>query len=230
MIDLKLDIKDGVITCIHDFEEVNGEYKKIEGRFVLPADITLIDPEALVEFDPLAIEVEDGNSAFYAKNNCLITKETGELAMGCSNSIIPDDGSITAISANAFNTAYDLSKMNLNPLRIPNSVKWIGYRAFAITSENPIHIIIPKEVEDLSLMSLMAKSDKGPVMVTFEGSPEMEPGVFGTKGESADSEYNFYKELPDLIYTKTDDIKVYCHQGTTVESYCKKYLIPFELI
>mgnify|MGYP000021423514 FL=1 len=53
-----------------------------------------------------SITVEDGNPSFYAKNNCLIREEDGELVLGCRNSVIPDDGSVRSIGAFAFNGLY----------------------------------------------------------------------------------------------------------------------------
>jgi len=230
MVDLKLDVRDGEIIDIQDHEQVGFDFVKIPGRFFIPKDVTSIDNEATIDFDPVSIEVEEGNSVFYAKNNCLIRRKDNVLCMACSNSVIPDDGSITAIGPCAFNTPMDLTKMNLNPLRIPNSVKEIGYRAFAITSENAIHFIVPQSVENVYCMAFMARSEKGPVKITFEGSPELEVGVFGTKEESVDSDFGIYKQLPELVYTPLNGIMVYCHKDSTVEAYCRKYNITCELI
>jgi len=230
MVDLKLYVRDGEIFDIQDHEQVGFDFVKIPGRFFIPKDVTSINNEATIDFDPVSIEVEEGNPVFYAKNNCLIRKKDNVLCMACSNSVIPDDGTITAIGSCAFNTPMDLSKMDLNPLRIPDSVKEIGYRAFAVTSENEIHFVVPQSVENVYCMAFMARSERGPVEVTFEGDPKLEVGVFGTKEESADSDFDIYKQLPGLVYTPAAGIKVYCHKDSTVEAYCRKYNITCELI
>jgi len=230
MKEFRLNMEDGMIMDIYDVEEVDGELKKLPGRFLIPKEVTAISSEALVEFDPDEIDVEEGNSVFYAKDNCLITKADNVLCLACSNSKIPDDGSISAIGACAFNGIWDFSGMNLNPFGIPNSVKEIRYRAFAGISDKPVSIIVPEKVDSVACMAFMINSDKAPVRIVFEGDPDLEVGVFGTEAEAMDSANDLYKQLPSIVYSNPDIILVYGKAGTSVEAYCKKYKIPFETI
>ena len=80
------------------------------GDLVIPRGMERISDSGYLSLDMMppcidSITVEDGNSSFYAKNNCLIRKEDGELVLGCRNSVIPDDGSVRSIGALAFNAA-----------------------------------------------------------------------------------------------------------------------------
>ena len=179
---------------------------------------------------PAVIEVEDGNETFSAVNNCLIRSSDKTLVMGCNNSIIPEDGSVEIIGACAFNFAQDLTKMNPNPLVLPNTIKEIRYRAFAVYAENDIHIIVPESVEKIGLMAFMMKSGTKKCTVTFLGSPELETGVFGTKAEANDTDYEIYKTMPDCIYTLPNELLVRAHANSGVIDYCKKYGIPYTLI
>lgn len=72
-----------------------------------------------------SITVDEGNTKYHSKNNCLIETESKTLVLGCKNSIIPTDGSVTSIGDAAF--AYYTS---LTSITIPDSVTSIGDDAF----------------------------------------------------------------------------------------------------
>ena len=71
------------------------------------------------------IYIVDGNPYYYAVNNCLIQRIENKLVLGCQNSKIPDDGSVTVIGAFAFE-----GNTNLKKIVIPASVKIIETAAF----------------------------------------------------------------------------------------------------
>ena len=48
------------------------------------------------------ITVDSGNSVYHSADNCLIETATKTLIVGCKNSVIPDDGSVTSIGDYAF--------------------------------------------------------------------------------------------------------------------------------
>ena len=73
----------------------------------------------------VSVEVAPGNPVYHSAGNCLIETQTGVLVAGCKTSVIPDDGSVTAIGRYAF-----LWNSRLEALRIPEGVKEIGYGAF----------------------------------------------------------------------------------------------------
>lgn len=72
-----------------------------------------------------SITVEGGNAEYHSAGNCLIETASKTLVLGCKNSVIPTDGSVTSIGSCAFHGCTDLTSIT-----IPNSVTSIGYWAF----------------------------------------------------------------------------------------------------
>lgn len=73
-----------------------------------------------------SIEVLKNNNTYSSINNCLIKHESGILVLGCKNSIIPTDGSVTTIGNSAFSGCSGLTSIT-----IPDSVTTIGEWAFS---------------------------------------------------------------------------------------------------
>lgn len=71
------------------------------------------------------IEVDKNNPIYRSVNNCLINTQTKTLVLGCINSIIPADGSVTKIGNKAFETA------RFTNITIPEGITEIGKEAFA---------------------------------------------------------------------------------------------------
>ncbi len=72
------------------------------------------------------ITVSAENQKYHSENNCLIETKTKTLIVGCKNSVIPADGSVTSIGAYAF---YGCS--SLFGIIIPDTVNTIGGFAFS---------------------------------------------------------------------------------------------------
>ena len=72
-----------------------------------------------------SIEVEEGNPVYHSADNCLIETESKTLLVGCKNSIIPDDGSVTDIAYAAFRNCEGLKSIT-----IPDCITKIGDSAF----------------------------------------------------------------------------------------------------
>ncbi len=90
------------------------------------------------------ITVEEGNSVYHSSGNCIIETESKTLVVGCKNTVIPNDGSVTSIGDWAFAGSIELSS-----IIIPNSVTILCRSAFedciGLTS-----IIIPDSVTSIA--------------------------------------------------------------------------------
>ena len=72
-----------------------------------------------------SIIVEQGNDVYHSAGKCLIETESKTLIVGCKNSVIPKDGSVTSIGDSAFDGCSGLTSIT-----IPDSVTSIGWLAF----------------------------------------------------------------------------------------------------
>lgn len=113
----------------------------------IPESITNIDTTNTPFYFCSSIEsiiVEEGNPKYRSESNCLIDIESEKLLLGCKNSIIPSDGSVTIIWRDAFNGCVGLIGID-----IPNTILEIEYAAFSYC-ENLQSIHIPKSVRYIS--------------------------------------------------------------------------------
>lgn len=208
--------EEGIVT------EIDGRHERT--RLFLPKEaIGWDNPEVVIGVLPDCIEVEEGNPYFRAESGCLIRKEDNAVVLVARGATVPDG--VEIIWDNAFCWDDD-APTSFNPLRLPHSVREIHYRAFAVTSDEPIHIAIPKSVEYVGLMALMAKCGEQTWRVTFAGDPELETGVFGTKAELTDVDWDILHSLPSSYYTKPEHLLVTAPEGSGVMEYCRKYGIP----
>ena len=72
-----------------------------------------------------SITVANGNTKYLSNGNCLIETNSKTLILGCKDSIIPSDDSVTSIGKHAFRGCNGLTSIT-----IPNSVTGIGSYAF----------------------------------------------------------------------------------------------------
>ncbi len=93
---------------------------------VIPEGVTSIGKRAFYGCTNLqSITVASGNATYHSAGNCLIETATGTLVLGCKNSVIPTDGSVTGIGDYAF-----CGSTGLTSIIIPDSVTSIGSFAF----------------------------------------------------------------------------------------------------
>lgn len=107
----------------------------------IPNSVESIDRWAFVGCGLASIKVESGNNVYHSEGDCLIETATNTLVVGCKNSIIPEDGSVTKIGNNAFAKCIGLTN-----IAIPDVVTEIDYSAFQFCI-NLTGIAIPNGVE-----------------------------------------------------------------------------------
>lgn len=77
------------------------------------------------------ITVSENNPVFHSDGNCIIETATKTLLTGCNTSVIPTDGSVTAIGDNAFSGCNGLSS-----IVIPDCITSIGECPFVFCNSN----------------------------------------------------------------------------------------------
>lgn len=217
MKDYKLTIEDSVITWVENADE-NGN--PIPGRLFIPKEVTAFDADAWVFLgcEAEAIVVDSENDVFSSAHNCLLSKDGKKLIKVCKNSDVSKLTSLEIIGQDAFN---DLNvERNDFVFRIPDGVKILDYRAFAINARN-VKIIVPSSVRAIGALVFMIHSDS--THIIFEGDAELEVGAFGTELEAKDSDIEVYNSMPSILYPKKEKLTVTCPKDSKVSSYCKKY-------
>ena len=92
----------------------------------LPADVRDIGDEIIRGCISLtSLTVDTASTKYHAVNNCIIETATKTLVLGCSSSVIPNDGTVTTIGPRAFAGVNGLTE-----LRIPSCITTIMYSAF----------------------------------------------------------------------------------------------------
>ena len=136
-----VDIPSGIVSVgYHAFDGCTGLKKISFSDTVAELGSDVFDGCSAIE----KIEVSPDNPTFSGAGNCLIKKESKTIVLGCKNSVIPNDGSVTAIGFYAFHECIGLIQ-----IEIPDCVSSIEAGAFdgcaGLTG-----ITIPKGVTVLS--------------------------------------------------------------------------------
>ena len=82
------------------------------------------------------IHIDESNTVYEVKGNCLIEKESKTLVLGCQNSVIPEDGSVTSIGYAAFYGAKFLEELKLSS----HITKVDAYAFYGCTSLKNIYV------------------------------------------------------------------------------------------
>lgn len=107
----------------------------------IPKSTVSIADDAFVGCSGLeTITVAEDNPNYRSNGNCLIDTQNKSLILGSNKSVIPNDGSITAIANNAF-----LNLEGLTNIVIPEGVTSIGDLSFA-DCKGLMNLVIPKSV------------------------------------------------------------------------------------
>jgi len=87
----------------------------------------IVDDTCIFDNSPSleSLTVHEDNTTYHSAGNCIIKTATKTLAVGCKTSIIPTDGSVTALGSFAFYGCKSLIN-----IKIPNTVTEIGSFVF----------------------------------------------------------------------------------------------------
>lgn len=103
------------------------------------------------------LAVGEYNPTYRSENNCIIEKETGSVILGCKNSTIPEDPSITSIAYNAFAGCEGLER-----IIIPGNIKVIDEQAFymcknlkSVTIESGVETINEKAFSECTKLAIV---------------------------------------------------------------------------
>lgn len=140
------------ITLPHSITKIeNDAFNKCRSlaSVDLPDSVNEIENYAFAACDSLtSITVADGNATYHSEGNCIIETESKTLTVGCSESVIPADGSVTSLGNCAFYECATLTDLKipdgvisigevafyncnaLTKITIPDSIRAIGYAAF----------------------------------------------------------------------------------------------------
>ncbi|MBQ7499808.1 MAG: leucine-rich repeat protein [Clostridia bacterium] len=172
----------------------------------IPANVESIGCQVLAGCNDLSsITVDPGNAVYHSDRNCLIETASKTMIAGCRRSIIPFDGSVTAIEgafceldieqiaipegivrigSNAFSDCTSLKKVVL-----PESVTEIGDRAFYRCGINDINI--PSHLEVIGASAFNKCYTLADVIL---------PSTVVKVGISAFRETEWYNAQPDMVY------------------------------
>ena len=119
-----------------------------------------------------SIVAEEGNAVYHSEGNCLIETDSKTLIVGCKNSVIPSDGSVTRIGDHAF-----ALRSSLTSIVIPEGVTSIGEEAFWYCS-SLTSIVIPEGVTSIGDSAFWYCSSLTSIIIP-EGVTSIGPSAFG---------------------------------------------------
>lgn len=180
----------------------------------IPDSVTSIDSSFVGCSGVTSIAVTSGNAVYHSSGDCLIETESKTLISGCKNSIIPNDGSVTSIGANAFARCIDLTSIT-----IPDNVTSIGYEAFyccisltSVTIGNSV-----TNIEDAAFgwcVKLIEVYNKSSLIITAGSTDNGDIGYYAKTihTEPYTSKLSTNKD-GYIIYTDGDDVVLVCYTG-----------------
>ena len=100
-------------------------------------------------FELCSLSVHEDNPKYYSAGNCIIERGTGRLVRGCENSVIPDDGSVTAIGERAFFCCRGMKRFV-----VPNGVTRLEKFAFEYCRQMR-EIVLPDTLTEIGEYAFM---------------------------------------------------------------------------
>jgi hypothetical protein len=134
---------DGSVTIIE-----SGAFENCQGikNIIIPASIEKIYGKAFSGCKDIeTITVAEDNASFKSVDNCLIRKKSGSIILGCKNSVIPCDQTISSIASYAFYNCEGLKE-----IVIPDNITSIGSYAFSNCTDLT-KIILPATIDKLEV-------------------------------------------------------------------------------
>ena len=170
----------------------------------IPDSVTSIGDDAFYWCTGLtSITVSAGNTVYHSTDNCLIETESKKLILGCKNSIIPSEGSVTSIGDQAF------AWCEITSITIPDSVMSIGDWAFSdctgLTS-----ITIPDSVTSIGDYAFYYCVNLTSVTIS------------ATVTDIGDRAFGYYHDNVMANQCKVKNFTIYGYAGTAAETYANE--------
>ena len=131
------------------------------------------------------ISVSSSNTTYHSAGNCLIETVSKSVVAGCKGSVIPSDGSVTHIDADAFSGC-----LSLVSITIPGSVTSIDDSTFS-SCESLTSVIIGDGVTSIGELAFYACTSL--TSIEFEGSIEQWNTIM--KGKN----WNYYVPATEVV-------------------------------
>lgn len=186
----------------------------------LPASLTEISKGALNGYIGI-LSISKENTTFKLTGNCLM-KDNTQIILGCDDSIIPNDGSVKTIAANAFSGCKGITSID-----IPEGITGIGDNAFKNCSSLE-EVTLPD-----SLTFLGASAFEGCIKLTSINIPNGLKRILSYTFSSCDSLKDMIiparvKEMYFDSFNHSLKLKVYNYSAAL--SFAKCYGYDYEII
>ena len=205
----------------------------------IPDSVTRIGDSAFIAYSSLiSITVDSENPVYHSAGNCLIETETKTLIMGCNNSMIPTDGSVTSIGSSAFFGCDALTSITipdsvtrignwaflgcsaLTSVTIPDSVTYIGDRAFESCSSLE-DIVIPDGVTRIGYNAFAGCTNLAANLVIPHSVAHIGWGAFDGCGSLA----SITVDSENPVYHSAENCLIETERKTLIKG-CNNSVIP----